>query len=158
MRLIAFLALATALCGAEKYTGPRPPKPDVPYLLHANKLVETEVTEAKNQQSKDGETYSIAGVSSPAKTPMAEPIFLVETDKLNPNALELYRLDVKGGNREVTIPKKTSRRSRGPKQFRLTFTKVGDRLYRVEAAETLENGQYSLSPSDSNKAYCFEVY
>lgn len=159
MRHFLLLTLALACLGADKYTGPRPPKADVPYLLHANKLVETEAAEASSAQGKDSDTYSIAGASSPAKTPLAEPIFLIEGDKINPNSLELYRLDVKGGNREISIPKPGKRRGKGTvKQYKLTFTKVGDRLYRVEAAETLENGQYSLSPSDSNKAFCFEVY
>jgi len=30
--------------------------------------------------------------------------------------------------------------------------------YRIEASETLENGQYSISPNDSNHVFCFEVY
>jgi hypothetical protein len=159
MRLFAFLALAVGLFGADKYTGPRPPKSDIPYLLHANKLVETEVRDANSQQSKDGDTYSMPGPSSSAKTPLAEPIFVIESDKINPNAIELYRLEVKGGNREITVPKAGKRGSKGKlKQYRLTYTKLADRLYKIEAAETLESGQYSLSPSDSNKAFCFEVY
>ena len=40
----------------------------------------------------------------------------------------------------------------------LSVNKVDGRLYRVEASEPLENGEYSLSPNDSNKVFCFEVY
>ena len=145
--------------GADEYTGPRPPKPDVPYLLHANKLVETETTEAREQPGKDVITFVISGAASPAKTPLAEPIFVLETDKLNPNALELYKLDVKGTNREITMPNPQAKKKRGgPRPLRLSMTKIGEKLFRIEAAEMLENGQYSLSPSDSNKAFCFEVY
>ena len=32
---------------ADKYTGPKPPKADVPYLLHADTLIETEAVEAR---------------------------------------------------------------------------------------------------------------
>jgi hypothetical protein len=124
--------------------------------------VETEAKDATNHHNKQGSFYMIAGAAAPAKTPLAEPIFILESDKLNPGSLELYRLDVKGGNREITIPKNTGRgtlrRSGGPKQYRLSYTKIGDRLFRIEASETLENGQYSLSPTDSDRAFCFEVY
>lgn len=149
------LLLASLSFGAD-YAGPRPPKADVPYLLHANNLVETEAVEAKEEPGKKDETtYVIAGASSPVKTPMAEPIFLVETDKLNAERLELYRLDVKNGRREITINQK---KRKGPRQFRVLVTRLADHLYKVEASESLENGEYSLSPSDSNRAFCFQVY
>jgi len=158
MRAIVLLGVAVTLSGADKYSGPRPPKPDVPYLLHANKLVETEGVEAREQSGKDGTTFSIPGAASSAKTPLAEPIFLIETDHINPNSFELFRLEVRGGNREVIMPAASKRRRNGPRPLRLAIHKIGDRLYRIEANEALENGQYSLSPSDSNKAFCFEVY
>ena len=45
---IFLVSLAAACCmAAEKYSGPVPPKPDVPYLLHASTLVETEPGEAR---------------------------------------------------------------------------------------------------------------
>jgi hypothetical protein len=28
----------------------------------------------------------------------------------------------------------------------------------VEAAQPLEDGEYTISPNDSNHVYCFEVY
>lgn len=156
--LLSVMSLAASLFAAdEKYTGPRPAKPDVPYLLHANKLVETEAAEAREQAGKKDMTYVISGAASPAKTPMAEPIFLILADKLNMNTLELYKLEVKGGNREITMATGKSRKG-GPRPLKLTIQKVDDKLYRLEAGEGLENGQYSLSPSDSNKTFCFEVY
>ena len=39
------LFTAGSLAAADKYTGPVPPKPDIPYLLHASTLVETEVAQ-----------------------------------------------------------------------------------------------------------------
>lgn len=159
MRVLVLFALAATLFAADdKYSGPRPTKPDLPYLLNANKLVPTEQAEAKETTGKkDLITYVISGASSSAKTPMAEPIFLIETSKLNVNSFELYKLDVKNGNREITLA--NGRRSKGgPKPLKLTVQRVADHLYRIEAGEGLENGQYSLSPSDSNQAFCFEVF
>ncbi|HZT36573.1 MAG TPA: hypothetical protein VFA28_01655 [Bryobacteraceae bacterium] len=150
-----FVLLASAALAAEKYTGPRPPQPDIPYLLHASKLIPTEVVEAREEQKKNESTYIIPGASSPARTPLAEPIFLIEADKINPERLELYRLEVKGGQREITVSQK---RRGGPRPLKLSVTRIDGRLFRVEAGEMLENGQYSLSPSDSNTAFCFEVY
>lgn len=156
MRLAGICLLFATLCCAADYNGPRPPKPDVPYLLHGSTLVPTEGVEAKEEQGKkDESTYIIDGAASTAKTPMAEPIFLFESDKINADRLELYRLEVKNGRREITISQK---KRKGPRQFRITVNRVSDRLYRIEAGESLENGEYSLSPSDSNRAFCFEVY
>lgn len=157
MRLAGLvLLIASASVYSADYDGPRPPKPDVPYLLHASKLLETELAEAKEEQKKDDTTYIITGAASTAKTPMAEPIFIFESDKVAPEKLELYKLEVKNGHREITIsPKK---RRGGPRAYRMLVTRLSGRLYRIEASETLENGEYSLSPNDSNRVYCFEVY
>lgn len=156
MRIAGALLFFASLCCAADYNGPRPPKPDIPYLIHATTLVETEVVEAKEEQGKKDETtYVIAGAASPARTPLAEPIFLMESNKISPERLELYRLDVKNGRREITISQK---KRKGPRQYRITVTRVADRLYRLEAGQSLEEGQYSLSPADSNRAFCFEVY
>ncbi len=141
-----------AAFAAEKYSGPRPPQPDLLYLMHADNLLPTEALEAKDESG----TYTVPGASSPARTPLAEPIFLVESDKLLPERLELYRWEVKGGRRELATSKGKKKGALRP--LHLSVTKVDGRLYRVEASEPLDNGQYSLSPNDSNKVFCFEVY
>ena len=151
----AFLLSACVLLAADKYTGPRPSQPDVPFLLHAGKLIPTEAVEAHEEQKKNESTYVISGASSTAKTPLAEPIFLFEADKISPERMELYRLEVKGGQREITVSQK---KRGGPRPLKLSLTRIDGRLYRIEAGEMLENGEYSLSPSDSNKAFCFEVF
>jgi hypothetical protein len=158
MRVCAvfLVLLAGSLAWGENYTGPRPPMPDVVYLVHADNLVATEMTEAKQESRKNDTVYSIAGASSSARTPLAEPVFIIEADKIKPEGLELYRMDVKNGRREVTVSQKRSRG--GPRPFRLSVTRLDKGLYRIEASETLENGQYSLSPTDSNRVFCFEVY
>ena len=155
MRILACFLLAAA-AWAQKYTGPRPPKPDVLYLLHADNLVPLETADAKQDTKKDETIFSVAGAASPARTPLAEPIFLIQSDRIQPDRLELYRMEVKSGRREVSVPK--SRRRGGPRPLRLSVTKLDGNLYRIEASELLENGQYSLSPSDSNAVFCFEVY
>ena len=88
-RRILPLVLAVALTAAaqQKYSGPRPSKPDLPYLKHAENLVPTEPGTATEEKKKDDILYVIAGAASTAKTPLASPIFLIEVDKLNPDRL-----------------------------------------------------------------------
>jgi|SRR5579864_2226592 len=156
MRLLFIILLISAPMWAQKYNGPRPPKPDVLYLVHADNLIPTEAAEAKEDTKKNDVTYTIAGVNSPARTPLAEPIFLIEADKIQPQNLELYKLEVKGGRREVTM---SLRRTRGGnKPLRLSVTRLDRGLYRIEADQEMENGEYAISPSGSNTVFCFEVY
>ena len=155
--LLLTAALAVSTFGADKYDGPRPPKPDMLYLVHADNLVPTEAAEAKEESGKKDEaTYTMPGAGSPARTPLAEPIFLIEADKILPERLELYRWDVKNGRRELSMSK--GKRKGGARALHLSVTKLDGRLYRVEASEPLEDGEYSVSPSDSNRVFCFEVY
>jgi hypothetical protein len=154
--LSAVLLSACVVVCAQKYQGPRPPKVDMVYLVHADNLVPTEVAEAKQESKKNETNYSIDGPTSSARTPLAEPIFILDSDKLKPDTIELYRLDVKNGHREISISQKRGRD--GPRPLRLTVIPLDKGLYRLEAAETLENGEYSLSPNDSNRVFCFEVY
>lgn len=150
------IAAAALVFGQEKYTGPRPPKPDVLYLVHADNLVPTEVSDSRPESKHNEVTYIIEGTSSPARTPLAEPIFLIQADKIQPQALELYKVETKGGRREVNISTRHTRG--GPKALRLTVTPLGDRLYRVEVDDELDNGEYAISPNGSDTVFCFEVY
>ncbi len=156
-KLLFFLTSAICLTAADKYNGPRPPKPDVPYILHANHLVETEASEAREQGGgKKDTTYTIPGASSPAKTPLSEPIFIMQTDQLSPDQIELYRLEVKGSGREVVLSQKRRHSPVGP--FHMLVTRLGEHLYKIEVDEPLQDGEYSLSPNGSNKVFCFEIY
>src|SRR5579884_2466057 len=130
-KLLLYAAAGLCLLAADRYDGPRPPKPDVPYLLHANHLVPTEVSEAQEQGGKKESSYVIPGAASPAKTPMAEPIFIIESSKLTPEQIELYRLEVKGGSRQVVLTQRRRRSDSGP--FHMLVTRLGDRLYKIEA-------------------------
>lgn len=142
---------------AQSYSGPRPPQKDLPYLLHADNLVETESAEAKEQRGKDGITYVISGANSKARTPLASPIFLLETEKLEAEKLQLYQLESREGRREITFfekKKKNNPRPRNLEVKRLT----SDNLYRIEVDEGLEKGEYSLTPEGSNQVFCFQVF
>jgi hypothetical protein len=149
------LLFVGSVVAADRYDGPRPPKPDLLYLVHADNLLPTEAVEARQENKKDESIYTISGASSPARTPLAEPIFLVQAGEVQPDRLELYRLDVKNGHREVTTSK---RRRGGSKALHLVVTKLDGKLYRVEADELLDDGEYAISSADSNKAFCFQVY
>jgi hypothetical protein len=150
----AFFSLC--LTAADKYTGPRPPKADIPYLLHADSLLQTEVGEAKEETRKDGRAYILPGASSTVRTPLAEPIFLIKAEKLVPDKLALYPLQVKNGSREIYFPTKLKKDSARP--LHTVITRVAEGLYRLEANEGLENGEYALSPDGSNQVFAFQVY
>jgi hypothetical protein len=156
--LPVLLVLAAAAWAADRYDGPRPPKPDLLYLVHADNLIPTEAAEAKDESKKDETTYTMPGVSSPARTPLAEPIFLIDADRVAPDRLELYRWEVKNGRRELSLSKARRKNSNNAKALHLAVTRVDGNLYRVEASEPLENGEYSISPTDSNRVFCFEVF
>ncbi|MFZ0591465.1 MAG: hypothetical protein WAM39_13455 [Bryobacteraceae bacterium] len=138
----------------EKYKGPVPPKKDIPYLLHADNLVETEVVTASQTSKKDDQIFSVSGETSSARTPLAEPIFLMAPDRLVPSSLGLYRFEISGGHRQIAIKK----RGKGVKSYHTSVRDLAPGLVRVEAAEYLENGEYCLSPEGENTAFCFTVY
>jgi hypothetical protein len=150
-KLAFALLMAGALLAAEKYAGPTPPMPDIPYLLHGSNLIETEVAQARQENHKDDSKFAISGATSSARTPLAEPIFLIDARQISPQTLELYRLDVKGGNREVST--NSSRRRGGSHALHLAVRQLSGHLYRVEVDEPLENGEYALSPNGDNRAF-----
>jgi hypothetical protein len=153
-----FLILPAAAQAPKKYTGPRPPKPDVPYLLHASKLIETEKSVATESKTKDGTLYTVPGAESPVKTPVPEPIFLFKADKINPNSLSLFRMTPRGGSRTLLIPEQGRRRKDSLKPVFMLVTPLEPGLFRIEVNEPLEDGEYCLSPDGSNDVFCFSEY
>jgi hypothetical protein len=137
-----------------KYTGPVPPKPDVPYLKHADSLLSTDAGQATEEKKKNNEIlYIIPGPAATARTPLASPLFLMESSKIIPEKLGLFKLEVKNGRRElVATPKKPLT------PIRLEVTKLTGNLYKIEVDESLEPGEYSLSPDGTNDVFCFQVY
>lgn len=90
------------------------------------------------------------------KTPLAEPIFLIKTEKLSVDKLSAFRLEVKNGQREVVVNAKKAKNIQRP--IHLQVTRLDDRLYRVEVDEPLENGEYSLSPDGSDQTFSFQIF
>ena len=158
MRILALAFAIGAALTAQKYDGPRPPKPDVPYLLHASTLISTDVDEAKEDKRKDGTAYITTGAAAKARTPLAEPIFLFETKSIPPVSLSLYKLEVKGGSREVFFFDNVKKRRDSAKSLRLSAIKVAQGLYRLEPTDPLPNGEYAISPADSNTVFSFTIY
>ena len=154
LRRLAPLLLALALsAAAQKYDGPRPPKPDLPYLKHASTLVPTEAGQAKEQKQKNDTLYVVEGASSPARTPLASPIFLFQADRIVPDKLGLYKLEVKNGHREILFAAR-----KPPKPILIEVTPLDGNLYKIEVSTSLEPGEYSLSPEGSNQVFCFAVF
>ncbi|MBZ5727707.1 MAG: hypothetical protein LAP87_22255 [Acidobacteriia bacterium] len=149
------LAAALAVSAyAQKYDGPVPPKPDLPYLKHADNLLPTEAVTARQEKKKDDTTFVIDGASSPARTPLASPIFILKADKLIPDHLQLFKLESRNGRREILFAAKKQ-----PRAIRIVVTRLSaDNIYKVEVDESLDPGEYSLSPSDSDQGFCFQVY
>jgi hypothetical protein len=147
--LCLLLLSVTWLCSDEKYNGPIPPKPDLPYLLQAKRLLDIEIGKAREEHRKDETVYVISGPASTARTPLPEPIFIIDARQIEPQQIQLYRLEVKDGNREASRPGKA---------LHLRVTPIGERLYKIEASEMLEEGEYALTPVGDNRVFCFEVY
>lgn len=158
IRLLMLAALFTvALFGqAEKYNGPKPPKADLPYLLHATTLVETDAGTAREEKTKDGVLYVIDGPGARSRTPLAEPIFILSAKKLVADKISCWKVSVKGGRRELAIPAKPKKDSARP--ARMIVTRLEGDLYKLELSENLENGEYVLSPDGSNDVFSFTIY
>lgn len=155
VRLVGLLSLSALLLPAEKYDGPQPPKPDLPYLLHASSLLPTEEQKATENDKGKETIASVPGAASPARTPLPEPIFLLKSGKLAVERLQLYRFEVKDGRRQVVI---SGKRSKSSQPIPIIVSTIEQGLYRIEANQYLEDGQYGLSPEGSDLVFCFEVF
>lgn len=151
------LLVSAAASAQGKYSGPKPPNKDIPYLLHGEKLIATEVKKATQSNSKEGQVFFVSGTTSPARTPLAEPIFIFAPDHFSAEQLGLFRFEVRNGRREVIISGKRKRED-AEAVFRLSLRHLEEGLFRIEASEMLEPGEYALSPEGDNTAFCFTVY
>ncbi|MBM3785889.1 MAG: hypothetical protein FJW30_16115 [Acidobacteria bacterium] len=158
MRIIVLCLFLAGLAAGQKYKGPRPEKPDVPYLLHAQNLIATDAAEAREDKRKEGKAYVTSGASAKAKTPLAEPIFLFESKSIPPEKLTLYKLDVKNGAREVFFFDNPKKRKDSAKAIRLSAQKLDTGLYRLEPTEPLDNGEYALTPEGENTVFTFTIF
>ena len=153
---LSAILIATAALAAEKYDGPRPDKADIPFLKHASKLIPLEIGEMKEEHTKKDETVlAMSGATNPTRTPLAEPIFLFNSERLDPLRLELYKIETKNGRREIRSKKKGPN---GLRPYKIMVNPLGGKLYRIDVNETLENGQYCFTPSGDDRVFCFEVF
>lgn len=158
MRILLIAIVGLSALWAQKYDGPKPAKPDLPYLRHATQLIALEVVEAREEKRKEGTAYVSAGAASPARTPMAEPIFVFESKSIPAEKLTLYKLDVKGNNREVFFFDNPKKRKDSARPLRLMVTRLAPGLSKLEANETLFPGEYALTPEGSNQVFLFQVF
>ena len=130
------LMCGAAAAFAQKYDGPRPAKADIPYIKHADSLLATEVGEASEEHRKDDIVYVVSGAASTVKTPLASPILLFQSDKINPDKLQLFKLETKNGRREILFSHK---KKQATMPIRTDVTKLSaDGLYRIEVVSSLD--------------------
>lgn len=164
--LAAALALLVALGASgplsaqskSKYKGPRPEQADLPYLRHGSKLVALDTGEATEEKRKEGVAYVTKGAAASARTPLAEPILLMKPSAQVAEKFQLYRMDVKNGNRELFLPTNPKKRMETARPRRMTVAQLEPGLVKLEVNETLPQGEYCLSPDGSNAVYCFQVF
>ena len=154
--ILAAFAASTVLAQSDKYTGPKPAKADLPYLLHATTLLETDAGSAREEKTKDGLLYVLDGTAAKSRTPLAEPIFILSAKKLIPDKISCWKMTIKGGRRELSIPAKPKKDS--PRPARILVTRLEGDRYKLELSENLENGEYVLSPDGSNEVFAFTVF
>ena len=153
--LAALAAPAAAVFAAEP-DGNRPPKADVPYMIMAGNLTETEHVVATEERKNNQVTYVVPGATSSARTPLAGPEFLFLSEKLDPGVLRLYGFEARNGRREITFHEK--RPKQNPVPHILSLFPVSAGLVRVRVDASLERGEYCLTPEGSNDVFCFTVF
>jgi hypothetical protein len=154
LRLCIAGLLAALSAGAQKYAGPLPAKPDLPYIKQAAQLIPMETAEARDQKEKNGTLMVIAGAESPVKTPLSLPIFILKAEKLAPDRLQLFKLDVKDGHREFL-----SGGANPPDVLHMEVARLSaDGLCRIAVSDPLEAGEYVLLAEGVRQVFCFQVF
>jgi hypothetical protein len=77
------ILLAGFLIAGMEYAGPRPPRKDTVYLVHADQPIATEASVARQQTTANEITYIVPGERSTARTPLASPTLLIEAENLS---------------------------------------------------------------------------
>ncbi|MCU0228626.1 MAG: hypothetical protein MUF01_13400 [Bryobacterales bacterium] len=154
--LSAALLASCALWAEMPYSGAKPAKKDLPYLVLGNRLVETEQAEASQAEVKNRTTYTVQGASSSARTPLAEPAFLLLPGEMKPESLSLYAMKVEKGVRSLSFSSKP--RKDDPRSIPLLFHPRKDGTMMIESNQYLDPGEYCLSPQGANTVFCFQVY
>jgi hypothetical protein len=150
------ILLLSGLAFGQEYNGPPPDEADMIYLLHAEKLIKTEAIQARQESRKKDTAYVVSGVASPVKTPLAEPIFILMSEDLSPQQIQLFEVSPVKGQREIVFPQRPGKKTPRPRY--LTYKQVEGNVYWLEVNEILDNGQYCLTPRGANDVFCFEIY
>lgn len=138
------------------YQGPKPAKPDLPYLVHGDTITETDQGDAQQSEDKKRTVYTVSGTAANARTPLSEPVFLMKPEKLKAEQLTLYKMSIQKGNRVIAFRDKPDKDDPQPVPMLYHNRKDGTVIF--EANQYLENGEYCLSPSGANTVFCFQVY
>ena len=152
---LALVSLLVSLVAVAAAGQDKPPKPDIPFLLHANNLIETESKIAVEHEKKKELIYTVESPSSGVNTPMARPELVILSDKINPHRLKLYGFESKNGQREILLRKKKKIVAR---PYFLSIDRLRSNVFRIRVDNVLPNGEYCLTPDSSNKVFCFTVY
>ncbi len=156
LRLCALAILLSGfLIAGMEYAGPRPPRKDMVYLVHADQLVATDVGIAQQQTTSGDITYIVPGERSTARTPLASPTLLIEAENLSADKLRLFRLDIRDGHRELSFHYKNKG---GAFPLRADISNIAEGIYRIDVLDSLSAGEYALSPDGANDVFCFEVF
>jgi hypothetical protein len=157
--MTVFGSAAEIVAAQQKGAEPKPPKKDLPYLLEAEKLIPTDPQPATRSNSKDDQTITVAGASSPARTPLPEPIFLFLPGQIDATQFELIQFQISNGRRQWSKSKQEHPDNDEPQEIlRLTLRPLGNGVIRIEAAEMLSPGEYALIAKGQNTAFCFTVF
>ncbi len=152
---LCIVAIVAAVCAsAQKYSGPLPAKPDLPYIKQAATLLPMELAEARPEKAGSRTRYVIEGAASPVKTPIPLPIFILKAQKLAAERLQLYRMEAREGHREYVVGG-----ANPPDVLHLEVTRLSaDGLCRIAVSDPLDPGEYVLSADGSKQVFCFQVF
>ena len=149
----AVLILMSGTLAAQSLSGP--PKPDVPFLVHAANLIETQQAQATEEERGNELRYVIPGTESGVKTPLAGPEFLFRPEKLAASDLRLFRMEASNGRREILFRRKNKVLA---EPLRLSVVDFEEGVVKIRVDESLSAGEYCLTPDGSNSVFCFTVY
>ena len=131
-----------------------PDKPDIPYLIHAASLIETEQSKAGEETRKNDFLYVVPGAAAGVTTPLAGPEFLFRSESIDPNDFQLYKFESKNGRRELLFRRKKKILAEA---IRVTVFPMEEGLARIRVYESLTAGEYCLTPNGSDAVFCFTV-
>jgi hypothetical protein len=101
-----------------------------------------------------GTVYRIQGPRSPVRVRQGDRlVFVVRLNRGDdPRQFQLYRLESRMGYRQTQATMGGT-----PPGLPVTINKIGDSTFEIIPARALYQGEYAVSPMNSNQSYCFGV-